>query len=115
MAVAGDLQFGADGQYRSGVSSGAVSSNFSTGGIPVEYFDGWPRLGKLHGSHGGPFEGVKVFELTPGAPIKRVHRLAGRLTVDLPADMPTGHYRPRLFILVRVKGGRAARAPGGLR
>ena len=103
VAVAADRVFDEQGAHHSGRASGAVSSNFTTAGVPVEYFDGWPRLASLHGSHGSPFEGFSTFDLEPGD-IARVHQLKGRLTVKLPADIPPGTYRPRLHVLARVKG-----------
>ena len=104
VAVAGDRVYDEAGVHQSGRASDAVSSNFTTTGVPVEYFDGWPRLASLHGSHGSPFEGIKTFDLTGPDDIARVHRLEGRVEVKLPANTPVGTYRPRLHIFARVNG-----------
>jgi len=104
VVVVGERQYDEAGNYCSGLSSGAVSSNFTTTGVAVEYFDGWPRVGKLHNSHGSPFEGVRSFKLKPGQPLNRQHHLKGSLVVHLPRDIPRGYYRPRVHVLARVKG-----------
>ncbi len=102
VALTGELQHDRSGRYRSGRASGAVSTNFTVAGVPVEYFDGWPRVGKLHGRDASAIEATRSFALT--GDVARVHRLSGELTARLPADLPHGHYRTQLFVLVRVKG-----------
>jgi len=104
VAVAGDRVYDEAGVHLSGRASDAVSSNFTTTGVPVEYFDGWPRLAALHGSHGSPFEGFKTFDLAGPDDVAQVHKLEGRLEVRLPANTPVGTYRPRLHLFTRVKG-----------
>ena len=54
VAVAGDRVYDEAGVHLSGRASDAVSSNFTTTGVPVEYFDGWPRLAAPDGD--GPQE-----------------------------------------------------------
>ena len=104
VAVIGERQYDEAGGYCSGLSSNAVSSNFTTTGVAVEYFDGWPRLGKLHGSHGSPFEGFHSFEIDAKQPLKRLHQLKGSVDVRLPRDTPRGFYRPWVHVLARVAG-----------
>ena len=104
VAVQGERQYDETGAYCSGLSSGAVSSNFTTAGVAVEYFDGWPRVSSLHGSHGSPFEGVRSYKLDPAQPLNRQHSFKGHLDVRLPRDTPQGYYRPRVYVLVRVAG-----------
>ena len=103
VALSGGLQYDRQGRFRAGRASGALSTNFTATGIPVEYFDGWPRVGKLHGRDGNTLEATHSFALGAGD-LARVHRLEGKLSVELPAGMAHGHYRPQLFVLVRVKG-----------
>lgn len=104
VALGSHRQYDGQGNYQAGGSSTALSSNFTTAGVPVEYFDGWPLHGKLHGSHGSPFEAVMEFPLAARQPVAQVHQLKGRLQVLLPADTPPGYYRPRINLMVRVRG-----------
>ena len=104
VALTGELQYDDQGRYRTGRASGALSTNFTTAGIPVEYFDGWPRVGKLHGRHRAALEAVRSFELGAAAKLARRHRFQGELTVQLPAGLAAGWYRPQLLVFVRVQG-----------
>ncbi len=103
LAAQGLLRHDAAGHFRPGVSSAAVSANFTTTGLPVERFDGWPELTLLHGKNGSPFEGVRTFAL-PRDDLDRRHRFKGTLAVKLPAKMPRGHYQVRLMVFARVEG-----------
>ena len=102
VALTGELQHDRQGRYRTGRASGAVSTNFTVAGVPVEYFDGWPRVGKLHGRHRSTLEATRSFALS--GDLARVFRLKGKLTARLPASIPHGHYRTQLFVLVKIKG-----------
>ena len=102
LAAQGLLRHDADGFLRTVASTPAISSNFTTTGIPVERFDGWPDLALLTNKNGSPFEGLATFPLK--AAVADIHRLKGRLTVTLPSHTPQGHYRVRLMAFVRVKG-----------
>jgi len=102
LAAQGLLRHDNQGFYRTVASTPALSSNFTTTGIPVERFDGWPELALLTSKNGSPFEGVAAFPLK--GDVARIHRFKGRLQVKLPADMPPGHYRVRLMVFARVKG-----------
>ena len=101
VAVTGELRHDTQGWYRSGANTFAVSSEFTTTGIPLERFEGWPRLRALHGHLGSPFEGVAVHPVDP-ATVARPHALAGTVTVDLPADTPAGWWEPRVYVLLRL-------------
>ena len=103
LAAQGLLRHDAGGYYKAGTSSLVLSSNFTTTGIPVERFDGWPELALLHGKNGSPFEGVKTFPL-PRGELDRRHRFKGRLSVRLPASLARGHYQVRLMVYARVQG-----------
>jgi hypothetical protein len=105
VGVHGEWRHDEQGWYRPGAVTFAVSSNFTSTGVPVERWDGWPRFRMLHGKEGSPFEGIEEFDL-PGEPdgLAREHRFEGRLTVDLPPDTPVGWYEPRIFVLARVEG-----------
>jgi hypothetical protein len=103
VAVLGEWRHDQDGHYRQGAQAFAVSSNLTTTGIPIERFDGWPRIKALHGKEGSPFEGVSVHPLAPGA-IAAEHTLPGHITVQLPDDTPPGWYEPRIHVLARVQG-----------
>ena len=103
LAAQGLLRHDAKGHFRPGVSSTAVSASFTTTGLPVERFDGWPELTLLHGKNGSLFEGVKTFPLPAGSVDER-HRFKGTLAVKLPARLPHGHYQVRLMVFARVKG-----------
>ena len=104
VALSGDLQYDRLGRYRSGRSTGAVSTRFTAAGVPLEYFDGWPRVGMLHGRDRSALEAVASFDLSRAGPLARKHRLQGELSVKLSRTLAPGHYRPNLFVLVRVKG-----------
>jgi len=101
VAVLGQLKHDRNGYYRPGALSMAISANFTTTGLPVENFDGWPRMKLLHGKDGSPFEAVERFPIE--GVINRIHRLRGRLEVSLPSDTPIGHYQPRLLVFVKIK------------
>ena len=103
VAAQGFPEFGPRGFYKAGPSTLAVSSNLTTTGVPVERFNGWPKLKLLHGKDGSPLEAVAEHALSPGD-MDRRHALTGRLSVTLPADIPRGHYRVRVMVLARVKG-----------
>ncbi len=105
LAVIAEWRHDERGWYRPGAVSFAVASNFSTTGLPVERWDGWPRSTALHGKEGSPFEGVVELPL-PDDPeaLPAEHHFEGRLTVQLPADTPEGWYEPRVFVLARVEG-----------
>lgn len=103
VAVLGEWRHDEEGHYRQGAQAFAVSSNLTTTGIPIERFDGWPRIKALHGKEGSPFEGIAVHRLTPESSAA-VHQLDGHITVNLPGDTPVGWYEPRMHVLVRVKG-----------
>ncbi len=105
LAVFGDWRHDKDGQYRSGASNYALSTNFTTTGVPVQSFDHWPSLRLIHGKNGSPFEGLARFDLPRGSTARR-HRFKGKLTVKVPADIPVGHYEPYLALLAEVEGVR---------
>ena len=102
VAVTGDWAHDEDGYYRPGAATFALSSNFTTTGIPIERFDGWPGFRLLGLAEGSPFEAVQRFDID--GDLARVHHLEGTLTVDLPVDIPVGHYEPRLYVLVQIDG-----------
>ena len=104
VAVGGEWRYDGQGGYRSASRSNAVSSNLTPTGLPIEYFGGWPKVGLLHGAEGSPFEAFQVFDVDALGPLARVHRLEGRLAVDLPADTPEGYYQPRLYVFARLEG-----------
>lgn len=104
VAVSGELRHDAEGDYRAGASSYAVSSNLTPTGVPVERHDGWPRLRLLNGKGGSPFEAIDEHELPEGEDLRRRRLFAGTLSVDIPRDAPVGWYEPRVFLLVRVEG-----------
>jgi hypothetical protein len=91
-----------NGDFLPGSNSLAISSNLTTTGLPIERFDGWPRMRLLHGNGGSLFEAVKEFPLNGNA--RAVHRLEGLLVAKLPKDLPAGYYEPRLMVFVRVEG-----------
>ena len=105
VGVIGEWRHDEQGWYRPGAVTFAVSSNFTTTGLPVERWDGWPRFASLHGKEGSPFEGIVELPL-PGESEAIAHkqRFTGQLVVDLPADTPVGWYEPRVFVLARVEG-----------
>ncbi|MCZ7584369.1 MAG: hypothetical protein M5R36_14090 [Deltaproteobacteria bacterium] len=102
LAVQAHRRYDERGFYRSGPVSIALSSNFTTTGLPIERFDGWPTLTALHGKDGSPFEAVKAFPLDGRIATK--HKLSAALTVSLPDDTPVGWYEPRIMIFARVEG-----------
>ena len=104
VGVIGELRYDEQGYYRSGSSTFALSSNLTTTGAPIERFDGWPHFRLLHGKDGSPFEGVARFPLPEPERIDGIQSFGGRVTVDLPADTPLGHYEPRLYVLAQVEG-----------
>ncbi len=102
VALSAELRHDRTGAWQAGETSWAVTSRFTTTGMPIEHHTGWSRLRLLHGAGGTPFEAYQDFELPDD--ITREHRFEGTLTADLPADIPQGWYEPRVFVLVRVEG-----------
>ena len=102
LAAQGLLRHDAEGYFRTVASTPAVSSTFTTTGIPVERFDGWPDLALLTSKNGSPFEGLATFPLK--GEVAGVHRFQGKLEARLPAHTPPGHYQVRLIVFARVKG-----------
>jgi len=92
-----------DGHYEAGDRTAALTSRFSTTGMPIERFDGWPALRLVHGRGGSPFEGVARFDLSADD-VADLHRISGTLEVQLPPDTPEGHYEPRLLVYVELEG-----------
>ena len=101
-AVSGEWRYDKEGSYRAGPSTYALSSNFTTAGVPIERFDGRPGFRLLGAKEGSPFEAVVSFPL-PAEPGGR-HTFSATLTAKLPADTPPGYYEPRLYVLARVEG-----------
>ncbi|MDP7112518.1 MAG: hypothetical protein QGH45_11165, partial [Myxococcota bacterium] len=88
-----------DGHYLAGDRTVALTSRFSTTGMPLERFDGWPSLRLLHDRGGSPFEAVARFDLPADqGDLASVHRISGTLDAQLPADAPAGYYEPRLLV-----------------
>ncbi len=104
VALSGEQRHDADGRYRAGATSYAVSSNLTTTGMPVERHDGWPRLRILHGKGGTPFEALQEHALPDGDDLRQHNDFRGTLDVEIPADAPEGWYEPRVLLLVRVEG-----------
>ena len=102
-AVRGERRYGEDGFFRSGSSTFAISSNFTTAGVPMERFDAWPKFRLLHGKDGSPLEAVQAFPLKEGG-LAQVHNLRGKLQVKVPADIKAGYWEPHFYVLVRVAG-----------
>jgi hypothetical protein len=103
VALQCQLRHDEDGFYRQGDHSLVVSSNFTTTGVPVERFDGWPSLRLLRGKDGSPIEAIRSFAI-PNGRIARRHKFSGKLVAKLPADAPVGWYEPRIMAWVRVAG-----------
>lgn len=101
VGVLGEWRHDEDGLYRPGAITHALSANFTTTGIGVERWDGWPRFKALHGKDGSPFEGTQEHRL-PDGPLG-VHTVKGTITVQLPPDTPVGWYEPRFHVLTRVQ------------
>ncbi len=94
-----------DGHYLAGDRTVALTSRFSTTGMPLERFDGWPSLRLLHDRGGSPFEAVARFDLPADqGDLASVHRISGTLDAQLPADAPAGYYEPRLLVYAEVEG-----------
>ena len=104
VAIRGERRYGEDGYYRSGSSTLAISSNFTTTGVPVERFTGWPRLKSLHGKEGSPFEATRSFPLPTADALAGKHRFKGKLQLDVPADLAEGYWEPMFYVFVRVAG-----------
>ncbi len=103
-AISGVWRYNASGCYQAGPSTYAVSSRFSTTGIPIERFDGWPTLRLLHGKGGSPFEAVDEKPLPDAKELTGKLLFEGSLRVALPDDAPNGYYEPCFYVLVRVEG-----------
>lgn len=104
VAVYGERRYDHDGGYRSSPSAFALSSHFTTTGVPIQTYESWPEMRLIHGKNGSPFEGIKRFELAPGQNPARRHLLSGKVRVELPADTPAGYYEPYLTVLADVEG-----------
>ena len=104
VGIFGERRYDKDGFYRSGASTLAISSNFTTTGVPIERFTGWPRFKTLHGREGSPFEATKSFSLPPQDQLAAKHRFKGRLKFKVPPDLSHGFYEPLFYVFVRVEG-----------
>ena len=104
VGVLGERRYDKEGFYRSGGSTLALSSNFTTTGVPIERFTGWPRFKTLHGREGSPFEASKSFPLPAQHKLAAKHSFKGRLTTKVPADLADGFYEPLFYVFVRVEG-----------
>ena len=104
VAVRGERRYDKQGFYRSGSSTLALSSNFTTTGMPVERFTGWPRLKSLHGREGSPFEATRSFQLPSQDRLAAKHHVSGRLQLTVPKDLSEGYWEPMLYVFVRVAG-----------
>ncbi|MDP8223867.1 MAG: hypothetical protein P9L99_10945 [Candidatus Lernaella stagnicola] len=85
-----------------GLTATAVSSVFTTAGIPLSYYEGTLPVRAFGNRRGSPFEGVMEFPAATGRT-----RLRGRMSVPLPADIAPGYYRPHVEIFVRLRGADA--------
>ena len=104
LAVFAERRYDEEGTYRAGTFDFALSSTFTTTGVPIEIRDQWPSLRLVHKKNGSPFEGVTSFELADGGDLARVHRFEGRVEVAVPPDIAPGYWEPRLAALVKVQG-----------
>jgi hypothetical protein len=104
VAVFGALRYDQSGNYRADPSNFALSSNFTTTGIPIHNFDSWPQLRLIHGKNGSPFEGIEYLNFEPDRHLARRHEFSGGLKVKLPDNTPPGFYEPRMALLVEVEG-----------
>ncbi len=101
VAVLGEWRHDEDGSYRPGAITHALSSNFTTTGIGIERWDGWPRLKAVHGKEGSPFEGVAKHALPQ--PAQGKHTFSGTITVNIEGDAPVGWYEPRVHVFAKVQ------------
>ncbi len=103
VAVAGYLKHDKEGFWHAGPGTYALSSNFTTTGIPIERFVDWPRLRLIHGRDGSPMEAIERFSLSPDTDFAKTQHFSGRLTINIPVDISEGYYEPRVMIFVKVK------------
>jgi len=102
IALVGEPVFDAQGRS-CGITATAVSSTFTSAGLPISYYEGTLPVRALGNRRGSPFETVE--EHAPGKWARGgIAHASGTLSVDLPKDIPPGYYRPHLEIFVRFKG-----------
>jgi len=104
VAIAGYLKHDKEGFWHVGPGTYALSSNFTVTGLPIERFVDWPRLRLLHGRDGSPFEAIERFPLSPDSDYTKIQHLSGKLTVNIPDEIPEGYYELRVMIFVKVNG-----------
>lgn len=102
--VYGERTYDESGFYRSNGSDIALSSRYTTVGVPIAAPDLWPDLRLIQGRNSSPFEGSTSFDLPGPDKVARVHRFHGRINVDVPSDIQPGWWRPRMTLLVEVQG-----------
>ncbi len=103
VGVIAERRYDDEGFYRSGASTFALSSNFTTAGMPIERWDGWPKLRTLHGKDGSPIEAVQSFPLLADDLAKK-HEVHGQVELGFPVDTPAGFYEVSLYAFVQVAG-----------
>jgi hypothetical protein len=105
VAVFAEPRFGADGLYRAATSDDAMSSTFTTTGVPIDTSDHWPGIRLIDGKNGSPIEGIVRFAL-PEGDLAKEHRFQGRIDVVVPSDVEEGYWQPLVAVLVEVEGVR---------
>lgn len=103
VGVIAERRYNEEGFYQSGASTFALSSNFTTAGMPIERWDGWPKLRTLHGKDGSPIEAVQTFPL-PEDDLAKIHVVHGQVELVFPTDTPDGFYEVGLYAFVQVAG-----------
>jgi hypothetical protein len=94
-----------DGQ-RTGFSGIALTTRFTSAGVPLEHYNGTAPVTAFGDKRGSPFEAVVEF------PKEQLHlgedpqhtRLSGRWVVPIGEHIPDGWYRPHVELFVRFSG-----------
>lgn len=102
VAIFGELRHDARGNYRTGASNYAISSSFTTTGMPIQHYEHWPSLSLIHGKNGSPLEGLTRLDLP--VDVAAMHRLKGKVEVKVPAKIQPGYYQLHMALLVEVEG-----------
>ncbi|MDP8223857.1 MAG: hypothetical protein P9L99_10895 [Candidatus Lernaella stagnicola] len=102
VVLVGEQVYDEDG-ITTGLTATALSSRFTSAGVPIAYYEGTLPVRALGNQRGSPFEAATEFRGDSWTRGGR-GRFKGRLSAVLPPDIPPGFYRPHVNVFVKFAG-----------